>query len=182
MELNKINTLDKGFVALIDKSCDHKIISDIQNELFGAHINKELIKIASATMLIKCPLFVQINLSRFGMKIINTAQSGDVEAYVPDISEIKGDTLEDRNRIKEYIEQTTEALLLNNKSMKMDGADEFTSQVVVPISTYNTIIVSGGLEQWLEYLRQTSLPSSVEVYRKVTEDILKADWPIGKLK
>lgn len=181
MLLNKVEVLDKGFVAPLSVNITGKELQQIQDEYFRTKVNMKLLNLCSATIVIKCPLFVQLNLSQYGLDIVSTP-SDDIEAFVPDLTMIKGDTLEDRTRMHQYIQATTEALILNQKGMPMDGADELTSQMLTPINTYNEIIVHGGLRQWVNFLNQKRLPDAVEKYRSTILDILKADWSnISKL-
>lgn len=175
MLLNKTNVLDKGFVALLDSSCPGKMLQDLQDTYFKANVNMKLLNLCSATVVIKCPLFVQLNLSQYGFDIVSTP-SGDVEAYIPDVGEIKGESLADRQDMSEYVERTTEALLLNQKGMPMDGADDFTSQLLTPITVYNEIIVHGDLRKWVRYLNQKNLPQQVETYRSSLTTLLSVEW------
>lgn len=175
MLLNKENVLDKGFVAPLEFSGGGRILQDLQDEYFKTKINMKLLSISTATLVIKCPLFVQINIAQFGLDVINTP-SDNVEAYIPDVSMIEGESLEDRQNIERYIKATTEALLLNQKGMTMDGSSDFTAQLLTPISVYNEIIVSGKLEQWVNYLNQKRLPREMELYQKAINGILASEW------
>lgn len=182
MLLNKINVLDKGFVALIASSGNARLLQDLQDHYFKTKVNLRLLDICNATMIIKCPLFVQLNLSQFGFNIVSTP-SDEIEAYIPDVSNVSGDTLEDRQRITTYIESTTEALLLNHKGLVMDGADTITAQILTPISVYNELIVSGSLKQWVNFLNQKSLPTALESYSTVIASLLLSEWKnLEKLK
>lgn len=175
MLLNKIKVLDKGFVAPLSTNITGRELQDIQDTYFKTKVNMKLLNLCSATVVIKCPLFVQLNLSQYGLDIISTP-SNDVEAFIPDLTLIRGDSLEDRQHMHAYIRATTEALLLNQKGMPMDGADELTAQLLTPISTYNEIIVHGGLRNWVDFLNQKKLPDAMEKYRLAVLDVLKADW------
>lgn len=175
MLLNKISVLDKGFVGLLTSNVDGKQLQDIQDTYFKTKINMKLLSLCSATMIVKCPLFVQLNLSQYGFDIVSTP-SDDVEAYIPDVAAVSGETTSDRQRMAQYIETTTDALLLNQSGMPMDGADDFTSQMLTPINTYNEIIVHGGLRQWVNFLNQKNLPAPVESYRKSLLGILEVEW------
>jgi hypothetical protein len=175
MLLNKINVLDKGFVALVDSSGNAKLLQDLQDTYFKTKINLKLLELSSATFIIKCPLFVQLNLSQFGFDIVSTPSS-EVEAYLPDISSVSADTLEDRQRIVNYIHATTDALLLNHKGFSMDGADHFTSQMLTPINVYNEIIVSGNLKKWIAYLNQKTLPVPLAQYQTSIKSALLTEW------
>lgn len=175
MLLNKVKVLDKGFVAPLSVNITGKELQDIQDTYFRTKINMKLLSLCSATIVIKCPLFVQLNLSQYGLDIISTP-SDDVEAFIPDLTMIKGDSLEDRQRMQEYISATTEALILNQRGMPMDGADELTSQMLTPINTYNEIIVHGNLRNWVDFLNQKKLPDAMEKYRSTVFEVLKADW------
>ncbi len=175
MLLNKINLLDKGFVAPLSFAGDGRLLQDLQDHYFRAKTNVKLLEISSAVLVIKCPLFVQLNLSQYGLNIITTP-SENVEAYIPDVSSIDGETLEDKSEIANYIKITTEALLLNHKGIVMDGASRFTAQLLTPITVYNELIVAGRLSNWVSFLRQKKLPKEIENYRKVIEGILRVEW------
>lgn len=182
MLLNKINVLDKGFVAFLDSSGNAKLLQDLQDEYFKTKVNMRLLDLSSATLVVKCPLFVQLNLSQFGFNIITTP-SDVVEAYIPDVSSVSADTLEDSQRICNYISATTDALLLNHKGFSMDGADAFTSQMLTPINVYNEIIVSGSLKKWVDYLNQNSIPAPMIAYQQAIHQVILSEWKnLEKLK
>ena len=173
--MNKVNVLDKGFVALLEASCTGKQLQDLQDTYFKTKVNLKLLSLCSATLIIKCPLFVQLNLAQFGFNLISTP-SDKVEAFIPNVSDIDGNTLEDRQEIEKYIRVTTEALLLNSKGMEMDGGDSFTAQLLTPISIYNELIVNGSLREWVNFLNQKNLPDSMGNYQKAVSAILSVEW------
>lgn len=175
MLLNKNNILDKGFVAPLCFNGGGRLLQDLQDHYFKANVNVKLLNISTATLVIKCPLFVQLNLSQYGLDIISTP-SDDIEAYTPDLSMIEGESLEDREGVVEYINRTTDALLLNNRGMMVDGVDKFTSQLLMPITVYNELIVHGSLADWLVYLKQNKLPKELEAYRCQIKEVLKTEW------
>jgi hypothetical protein len=175
MLLNKLNVLDKGFVAPLSFSGNGKILQDLQDHYFKTKTNLKLLELSSASLVIKCPLFVQLNLSQYGLNIITTP-SDNVEAYIPDISLIEGESTDDREEIRHYIDMTTQALLLNQKGIAMDGASRFTAQLLTPITVYNELIVSGKLNNWLAFLKQSKLPKELEMYRKSVQDTLSSEW------
>jgi hypothetical protein len=167
--------LDKGFVAPLEFSGNGRLLQDLQDTYFRTRTNIQLLDLASATFVMKCPLFVQLNLCRHGLNVITTP-SDSVEAYVPDLSMVEGDSLEDRKRLTQYIKATTESLLLNHKSIPMDGGSEFTAQLVTPISVYNELIVSGPLQKWLSFVKQNNLPKELELYRQAIRELLLTEW------
>ncbi len=175
MLLNENKVLDKGFVAPLNFSGGGRLLQDIQDHYFKTKVNTKLLNISSATLVIKCPLFVQLNLSQYGFDIISTP-SDDVEAYTPDLSMVSGETVEDRQRIVDYIEKTTEALILNKDGMIMEGTNEFTAQLLMPITVYNELIVHGSLANWLTYLKQNKLPKELEAYRCQVQNLLSSEW------
>lgn len=175
MLLNKLNIGDKGFVALLEVSGSGRMLQNIQDEYFKTKYSLRLLELSTATLVIKCPLFVQLNLSQSGLNIISTPTQ-EVEAYIPDLSEIAGNSIEDRQEMESYIKITTEALLLNQKGLPMDGADTFTAQLLTPISVYSEIIVTGNIRQWIQLLNQKNLPLQVERYRSTVESILLNEW------
>lgn len=175
MLLNKLNIGDKGFVALLETSGNGRTLQDIQDEYFKTKYSLRLLELSTATLIIKCPLFVQLNLSQSGLTIISTPTQ-EVEAYVPDLSEITGNSIEDRQEMENYIKITTEALLLNQKGLPMDGADAFTAQLLTPISVYSEIIVSGNIRQWIQFLNQRNLPKQVSTFQVQVLNLIKSEW------
>jgi len=175
MLLNENKVLDKGWVAPLCFNGNGRLLQDLQNHYFKANVNIKLLNISSATLVVKCPLFVQLNLSQYGFDIISTPSDG-VEAYTPDLSMVDGETVEDREKVVDYIKKTTEALMLNKKGMEMDGTDKFTAQLLMPITVYNQVIVHGSLADWLVYLKQSKLPKELEAYRCQIQEVLKIEW------
>jgi hypothetical protein len=124
-------------------------------------------------MEIRCPLFVQLSISE---QLKCTSRQSAVEAFVPSVNDVCAKDLETSRLISKDIEQTTEALLINPKAYQMDGCDIFISQVVSPISVYNTVLASGTLGQWIDYANLEGLPAPIEEYRKVVEQILLSEY------
>lgn len=175
MLLNKIKVLDKGFVSLLASNITGKQLQDIQDTYFRTKTNLKLLNLCSATIVIKCPLFVQLNLSQYGFDIVSTP-TDNIEAFIPDLSMISGKSLEDRDSIATYIKTTSEALILNQVGMPLDGADDFMSQILTPINTYTEIIVHGELRKWVNFLKQKNLPNSMQNYQKALSTILRVEW------
>ena len=180
MLLSKIPVLDKGYVALISSCNANEALTNIKDEFFGGELlNKadtEIItSMANMTLAIKCPLFVQLNLAKFGLTIL-TAKQEAVEAYVPNETEIKGKDLQTNRVIAENMRRTTEALLINPLAYQKDGCDKFVSQIMSPVSVYNTLIVHGTLKQWMSFCEQEKLPNPIEAYRSTVTDMVTAVW------
>ncbi len=175
--LDKVRVLDKGFVSVLSVSNTRKTLKDIESNYYKNSTYKALSKIATATLIVKCPLFVQLYISsrpEFNFIIFATPQS-EAEAYIPDISEI-GASPEDSKLIKENMFQTTAALLINPKTFQYEGCDKFISQVMTPMSVYNELIVHGSLEDWIKFISKKTLPKPIEQYRKTIEELLRAEW------
>lgn len=175
MLLNKIPVLDKGFVALLDASCAGATLNAIAKEFFKKDDSKFLRELSSMTMVIKCPLFVQLHLSTYNFNIINVPIN-EVEAYVPNVGEIGGSNVNDNRDISENIKATTDALLINPAAYEKDGCDRFISQVLTPISTYTTIIVQGSFNEWKKMCEQPKLPAPMKAYTKAVIQIANVEW------
>jgi hypothetical protein len=180
MLLNKIPVLDKGYVALISSVNATDVMVDIKDEFFaGELLNKDdsniLSEMANMTLAIKCPLFVQLNLAKFGLKILTTRDS-KVEAYVPNETEILAPDLQTNRVIASNMFRTSEALLINPLAFQKDGCDRFISQILSPISVYNTLVVHGTLNQWVKFCEQDKLPRPIEAYRSVVTDMVTVVW------
>jgi len=174
----KIPVLDKGFIGLYSFS----VGNDELNELvvaFNLRQQDDYLCLPHLHMAIKCPLFVQLWLSKYQLHIV-TKRSGVKEAYLPDESEINAKTLEYSKAIAEDIKATTEALLINPKAYTSEGCDSHVAQIITPINVYNELMVSGSLLQWMPILRANHLPQPVEAYRKSIKEILEAEWTVLK--
>ena len=176
MLINKINVLDHGYVGLLSVNLSQKNFKSVSDNYFKARINRELFKVANATFILKVPLFVQVFLSQYDLKIINLPPKNDNEIYIPDVSEINTGNANDDKNISEHIKQTLDALNVNAKGFQMEGCDRFTSQVTTPISKYNEILIHGNLQAWLEIIKRKNLPRQIKVYKDAIEELLKTEW------
>ena len=168
--------LDKGFVAPIELSNTQSKLKKLapNDGILRLEIDS-LLRAENAHLLFKCPLFVQLNLSKFGFNIINVSPE-ELDAYEPDITDIKSGDLSTAKDIAEDIKQTTAALLINPKAYQADGCDRFTSQLITPINTYTTILVSGNLQQWVEFYNQKNIPKPILSYTEICKEIIEAHW------
>ena len=175
MLLNKLPVLDKGYVAYLDSSSNIKLLNDVALEFFKKTDGKFLTELSTLTIVIKCPLFVQCNLSLFNMKILATP-ADEAEAYIPNVGEI-GTPEHDTNKlIADDMMRTTEALLINPKAYQHDGANRFISQVLMPVSTYTTLIVHGSYNDWRAFCNQNNLPNPIKGYVDAVNQIMKMEW------
>lgn len=178
MLLSKIPVLDKGYVALIDSSNTTQRLRDLGQEFFGGDYSFSLLEdIGTLTLAVKCPLFVQLNMSKFNLKIINTSSSSDLEAYIPNATEILASDRQTCESIADDISRTTEALMINPKAYQADGADRFLSQIITPINIYTTIIVHGSYKDWCSFAyEQNSVPKPIKAYHAAIRQVIDAEW------
>ena len=175
MLVNRIPCLDAGFVAYLDSSGNSNKLKDIALEFFKKTDGKFLHDISTLTLVIKCPLFVQLNLSRYALHIISTLES-EVEAYVPNVGEIGGKDHETNRLISDDIKRTTEALLINPRAYQTDGCDRFVSQILMPVSTYTTLIIHGSCNEWRKFCTQNNTPASISSYIDAVKQIMTLEW------
>ena len=175
MLLNKLCCLDKGWVAHISSSCTSEKLNDVAMEFFKKDDSKFLRDISTLTLAMKCPLFIQLNLSTHGFKIVSVPVV-DVEAYSPNVGEIGAADLSTSKGIVDNIKQTTDALLINPKAFQEDGCDRFISQVLTPISTYTTLIVHGSYNDWNRFCNQQKVPAPTKSYIKAITQIMNMEW------
>lgn len=171
--LNKIPVLDKGYVVLIDRTYSVMKKRALADEFFKGQL-QNVDKISSMSLGIKMPLFIQLNLSKFDFKIIDIP-SVDIEAFMPDQTQIQAEDLETSKLISDDIKATTEALLVNPHAYVADGCDNFMAQVIMPISLYNSVIVTGTVEEWKKFCKQSNAPKVIQAYMKTIAEIIKAD-------
>lgn len=175
MLLSKIPVLDKGYIALIDSCNTTSKLRDMGTEFFGGEYPISLEELGSMTVAIKCPLFFQIYLSKFNLKVID-ANFGKVEAYLPNAGEIGTPERLDAEAIADDISRTTDALLINPKSYQADGADRFVSQLTTPINVYTTLIVSGSYSEWCKLAYAEKLPRPIEAFSIILQQIITSEW------
>lgn len=178
MLLNKIPCLDNGYVALIDSHMTTQKLRDVGQEFYGGTYPTALENLGTLTIAMKCPLFVQLNLSKFDLRIIDANNSNqDVEAYKPNETEVGCKSLEDSRVIADDISRTTDALIINPKAYQADGCNIFISHTITPISVYTTLIVSGYYNEWCKFAcQQTKLPTPIRAYTKAVGQILESEW------
>jgi hypothetical protein len=175
MLLAKIPCLDKGYVALINSSCSQDTLNDVVREFYNKDDSLFLRELSTLTLAIKCPLFVQLNLSTYNLKILSTPVN-DVEAYCPNEGEIGAPDLRVSREIAANMKMTTDALLINPKAFQQDGCDRFMSQVMTPINTYTTLIVHGSYNEWKRFCAQQKMPVPSKSYIKAVTQIMNAEW------
>lgn len=176
MLLNKIPCLDKGYVAYVGSSNNSETLTKLSLEFLKNSDGYILADISSLTVAIKCPLFVQLNLSKFNLKLINTLQTQDIETYVPNAGEVGGHDRETNRVIADDIDRTSQALAINPKAYQADGCDRFVSQILTPISTYTTLIVHGSYNEWKKFCNQSNLPAPIQAYVNAINQVLIMEW------
>jgi len=175
MLINRIPCLDKGYVAFLDSSgaCDK--LKDVALEFFKKTDGKFLTNLSTLTLVMRCPLFVQLNLSTHDLTIV-TVPPEAVEAYCPNVGEIGSPNHDTNKIISENIAATTDALLINPRAYQQDGCDRFVSQVLTPISTYTTLIVHGSYNEWRKFCYQSNLPDAMKGYTGAVQQIMTMQW------
>jgi hypothetical protein len=176
--LNKTPVLDKGWVALLSGSPMREGFKQISKTHFRGTIDNRITDMTHVMLSIRCPLFVQLTFSEFGLRCSSEKNNGKLEAYIPDIGAVGAQDLETGKTIQADIEMTTEALLINPQAYQSDHCDRFISQVISPISIYNTLVVYGSLTSWMRYIEQVGLPKPIECYRKAIEDAIHGEWDL----
>lgn len=177
MLLNKIPVLDSGYVALIESHLTTSKLRQIGEEFYGGEYPTSLEELGTMTVVMKCPLFVQLYLSKFNLKVIDAnALARSTEAYRPNAGEIGAKERLDSEAIADDISRTTDALLINPKSYQADGCDRFLSQVTTPINVYTSIIVQGSYGEWTRLAYQSKLPGPVEAFCIAIQQIITVEW------
>lgn len=176
MLLNKIPCLDKGFTALIDSCNTTTKLREIGKEFFDGEYPTSLEELGTMTVVMKCPLFVQLNLTKFNFKVIN-AKYNDGECYIPNAGEIGCPERTTSEVISDNIARTTAALLINPKAYTADGADRFISQVNTPINVYTTLIIQGSYKEWCAFAyNQPFVPLPIKAYTVAVQQIIESEW------
>lgn len=181
MLLNKIPVLDKGYVALLDSSMTTSKLREVGAEFYGGEYPVALQSLGTLTIAIKCPLFYQLYLSKFNVRIIdanNKNEDSVVDAFLPTGSEIGCRERLDGEAIADDISRTTNALLVNPSAYQSDGADRFISQIITPLNVYTTLIVQASYDEWcnLACRQQAKLPTSITMYNTAIEQIISVEW------
>lgn len=173
--LNKLPCLDKGHVALFSLSMRQKDLLELKRTFTLGDVDS-LLDIPKIHLHIKCPLFVQLTFGQFNLHTLVKKGRSIPEAFMPTVAEVQAKDLEASEAIADDIMRTTEALLLNPKAYQYEACDTFISQVISPISVYNTIVVSGTLKQWITYTQQKYMPAAISAYRDTILDIILAEY------
>ncbi len=145
-------------------------------EFFGGEYPTTLEDLGSMTVAIKCPLFFQLFLSKFNLKVINASAPLSTEAYTPNATEIGGATTADSQAIADDIARTTDALLINPKAYQADGCDRFISQIITPLNVYTTLIVQGSYKEWCSIAFTEKAPAPIKAYMTALQQIIEAEW------
>lgn len=174
--LNKTPVLDKGWVALYTSSLEGEDFKHVLKSHFRGVIDHRILDMTYVMMSVRCPLFVQLTFPEHGLLCSTDRTIGPLEAYIPTVNDVNAHNLETSTLIQNDIESTTAALLINPRAYQSDNCDLFISQVISPISIYNTLIVHGSLTSWMRYIEQRSLPRPIEAYRKAIEDCIHGEW------
>lgn len=176
MLLNQIPCLDKGFVAYVNSANNSKQLVELSLEFFRTTDTSNLRHMANLTLVIKCPLFVQLNLAKFDLRVVMCPLYQEPESYVPNAGEVGGTDRETNEMIADDIMRTSEALLINPKAYQADGCDRFVSQILSPISTYTTLIVHGTHAEWVKFCNQNNSPAPLESYKLAVKQIIDMEW------
>ena len=176
MLLNKIPVLDKGYVALLDSCNTTAKLREIGQEFYGGEYPPSLEELGQMTLVIKCPLFVQLALSKFNLKVIDANNKTLQEAYIPSVGAIRATDVNTSQDISDDISRTTEALLINSKAYEADGCDRFVSQVLTPISVYTVIIVAASYSEWCKVGYCSRFPGPIKVYADAIAQIIESEW------
>lgn len=177
MLLNKIPVLDKGYVALLDSSMTTSKLKSIGAEFFGGEYPVALEEYGTLTLVMKCPLFVQLTLTKYQFRVINSSSSLDLEAYLPNSTEVGSLNRLDSEAISDDIRRTTDALLINPKSYQSDGADRFISQIITPLNVYTTLVIQGSYSEWCKFAyQQAFVPVPIKAYLEVIKQIIEVEW------
>jgi hypothetical protein len=175
MLLSKIPCLDKGYIALIDSCNTTSKLKEMGTEFYGGEYPTSLEELGSMTVAIKCPLFVQLALTKYNLKVIN-ADSGPTEVYIPSPAAVNAVDTHTSQDIVDDISRTTDALLINPKSYQADGCDRFISQIITPINVYTTLIVKGDYSEWCKIAYQDRLPGPIQGYVVALRQIIESEW------
>lgn len=176
MLLNKLPCLDKGYVAYLDSSLGSELARNISIEFLKTTDCSSLLDSATLTLLIKCPLFVQLNISLYDLKIKSFPPKDGVEAYVPNVGDIASNDHGAAVLMSKSMEETTAALLMNPKAYQVDGCNRFVSQVLMPISTYTTLMVHGPYNEWKRFCDQNNAPAVLSSYIAAIQQVIKMEW------
>lgn len=175
--LNKIPCLDKGYVALIDSMITTQKMRDIGAEFFGGEYPTSIEDLGVMTVAIKCPLFFQLYLSKFNLKVIDANTiSSTTEAYRPNPGEVGAPDRLDSEAIADDISRTTDALLINPKAYQADGCDRFMSQLTTPINVYTCLIVQGSYSEWCKLAYKANVPGPIAAYTSALQQIITCEW------
>lgn len=166
-----IHNIDKGFVRLAGTN-----INSSDMEQLSLEPGNWILDSSHTSFIIKCPLFVQLSLSQYNLSM-HSLKTTKVDAFTPDASYIGTGNNESDRLIADDMHRTTEALLINPSAYQHDKCERFISQILTPISVYNTLVATGSLRSWLKFVNQSGLPKPIEMFAQAIIAELKSEWP-----
>src|ERR1019366_4643302 len=98
------------YVALIDSMNGTHHFQDLRDTFRGVPIAR-LEKLTNATLIFRCPTWVQLRLSLFPLTIVG-ASSSPLEAYIPNAGEIGSPDRKTNEVISDDIQRTTAAMMI----------------------------------------------------------------------
>jgi len=175
--MNKLPVLDDGYVTLLSSTIPNKKYKDVLDNFFQATPTESLRQACFLVMAIRCPIFVQLIFAQHGLTLIST-RDNKLTTYRPNAGEIGGSDHANNKMIAEDIAATSEALTVNPNAYQADGCDKFISQIILPISTYSTFIVSGTLDKWQKFYTNQNVPAPIKSYAMVIEQVVRAEYNV----
>ena len=173
-QIAKTTVDGEGYVAFRGSSLSETELKDIQKEFYRGVFNEKLMHLPFIHIELKCPIFVRLMFGEHGLQTL-TKQDNNLQAFIPSVDMINSGKSDVDTDIQQSIEQNTEALLLSPKGYKLDGCDVFISNMCLPISLYNTLVVSGSLHQWLNLCNKDA-PTVIKPYLREIKKVLSVEF------
>jgi len=169
------NSVDgNGYVAFMNSSLSCDELKEVQRSFYRGEYNSKLLRLSTIHLEIKCPIYVRLAFGEHDLSTL-TQQTNRLEAFIPSIDMINSGNTTTDAEIQESIQQNTEALLISPKGYRMDGCDTFIANTILPISVYNTTIVTGSLFDWLEFCDKQA-PSNIKPYLETIHKVLSVEF------
>ena len=171
-----MNVLDKGEVRILGAAPSGEELYKLMYSHYRGHGNPSLLTIGHLSIYVRAPIFVCLYFAQY-LKIFPSKNDNRVELYTPSEVEIGAKTLEISKEIHNSIVDCMETQINNAKTYTFDGCDTSIAQIVLPVATYATYIVTGSIKEWLQATNPNqAAPNAIEAYKKEVQLLVYSEY------
>ena len=171
-----MNVLDKGEVRILGAAPSGEELYKLIYSHYRGHGNPSLLTIGHISLYVRAPIFVCLYFAQY-LKIFPSKNDNRVELYIPSEAEIGAISLEKRKNIQFSIKESMQTQVSNSQMYSFDGCDTNVSQIVLPVATYATYIMTGSIKEWLQATNPNqAAPNAIEAYKKEVQLLVYSEY------